>query len=438
MEPWEPDDEAGEALERHLELSPGPGLEAPHFPGAEGRSLGNGLEDTEDLARPGFCFTKVRLAGGGRPVCDNSVLLCLKKRFHLGRIYTFGGPLLLALNPCRPLPLFSPEVLANYHSAKALNTTPYVTPLHQHSAHPPGHIFAVAAAAYSLSQSTRQGSCILLGGSGKTEAAKRIALLLSGLQREQTGGSRRQEGPSFSLGPGVLSSGLWLLLRGSPRCCLVCAWGGVRWDWPLRGPAQSPGTGCLIVRHPCHSQGYLNAPPIQLNDVLRVLSSFGHAKTVLNANASRFGQVLCLGLQHGVIWGVSVSHYLLETSRVVFQAQAERSFHVLYELLAGLDPVKREQLSLQGPETFYYLNQGQACRLQGKEDAQDFSGLLKALQALGLCPEELTAIWAMLAAILHLGNICFSSTERESQEVAAVSSWAEIHTWSGLSPGGSW
>lgn len=65
---------------------------------------------------------------------------------------------------------------------------------------------------------------------------------------------------------------------------------------------QSPGTGCpqlgcLIVRHPCHSQGCLNAPPIQLNNVLHVLSSFGHAKTVLNANASRFGQVLCLGLQ---------------------------------------------------------------------------------------------------------------------------------------------
>ncbi|XP_073092024.1 myosin XVB isoform X5 [Manis javanica] len=347
MEPWEPDDEAEEALERHLELSLGPGLEAPHFPGAEGRSLGNGLEDTEDLARL-------------RPVCDSSVLLCLKKRFHLGRIYTFGGPLLLALNPCRPLPLFSPEVLASYRPAKALNTTPYVTPLHQHSAHPPGHIFAVAAAAYCLSQSTRQGSCILLGGhsgSGKTEAAKKIVLLLSGLQQEQTGGS-----------------------------------------------------GC------------------QLNNVLHVLSSFGHAKTVLNANASRFGQVLCLGLQHGVILGVSVSHYLLETSRVVFQAQAERSFHVFYELLAGLDPVKWEQLSLQGPETYYYLNQGQACRLQGKEDAQDFSGLLKALQALGLCPEELTAIWAMLATILHLGNICFSSTERESQEVAAVSSWAEIHT----------
>lgn len=39
------------------------------------------------------------------------------------------------------------------------------------------------------------------------------------------------------------------------------------------------------------------------------------------------------------------------------KAQAERSFHVFYELLAGLDPVEREQLSLQGPETYSYLNQ---------------------------------------------------------------------------------
>lgn len=39
------------------------------------------------------------------------------------------------------------------------------------------------------------------------------------------------------------------------------------------------------------------------------------------------------------------------------KAQAERSFHVFYEMLAGLDPVERERLSLQGPETYYYLNQ---------------------------------------------------------------------------------
>lgn len=35
----------------------------------------------------------------------------------------------------------------------------------------------------------------------------------------------------------------------------------------------------------------------QLEDVLPVLGSFGHAKTILNANASRFGQEMRLCLQ---------------------------------------------------------------------------------------------------------------------------------------------
>ncbi|XP_033623314.1 myosin XVB, partial [Fukomys damarensis] len=335
----EAEPETSEAAPQSL----GPLLEAPPFPGAEDQSAGEGLEDAEDLA-------------GLRLVCDSSVLLCLKKRFHLGRIYTFGGPLLVALNPYQPLPLFSPEVLASYQPGKAPSTSP--------------HIFAIVAAAHSLSQSPGQDPCILLGGrsgSGKTEATKKILQFLSSLEQGQTG-----------------------------------------------------ERGC---------QGHLSdSRHTQLSDLLPVLSSFGHAKTILNANASRFGQVLCLHLQHGVMVGASVSHYLLETSRVVFQAQAERSFHVFYELLAGLDPREREQLSLQGPEAYYYLNQGRACRLQSKEDAQDFSGLVMALQVLGFCPEELATVWALLAAVLHLGNICFSSSERESQEVATVSSWAEIHT----------
>lgn len=58
--------------------------------------------------------------------------------------------------------------------------------------------------------------------------------------------------------------------------------------------------------------------------------------------------------------------------------------------------------------------QGRACRLRGKEDAQDFTGLVKALQVLGLCTEELTAVWAVLASVLQLGNICFSSSEVSS------------------------
>ena len=67
--------------------------------------------------------------------------------------------------------------------------------------------------------------------------------------------------------------------------------------------------------------------------------------------------------------------------------------------------------------------QGCACRLQDKDDAQDFTGLVKALQALGLCAEELTAVWAVLASILQLGNICFSSSEVSFRRGAGSAVW---------------
>ena len=82
--------------------------------------------------------------------------------------------------------------------------------------------------------------------------------------------------------------------------------------------------------------------------------------------------------------------------------------------------------------------QGQACRLQGKEDAQDFTGLVKALQALGLCAEELTAVWSVLATVLQLGNICFCSSEVSSLWSSRCSSVetnrASIHKDAGSIP----
>lgn len=79
--------------------------------------------------------------------------------------------------------------------------------------------------------------------------------------------------------------------------------GKIRWaGLILHGPTQSSVTACpqlgwMICRPHCCFWGYLMPFPIQLDDVLPLLRSFGHAKTVLNANASRFGQVLCLCLQ---------------------------------------------------------------------------------------------------------------------------------------------
>ncbi|KAG7491703.1 hypothetical protein MATL_G00006900 [Megalops atlanticus] len=167
-------------------------------------------------------------------------------------------------------------------------------------------------------------------------------------------------------------------------------------------------------------------------EVLPILESFGNAKTILNNNSSRFGKYLHIHIRHGVVVGTSLSQYLLEKSRVVFQATGERNYHVFYELLAGMNQWDKQDLYLQGAETYYYLNQGGACELEGKWDSKDFLLLVRCMEAIGLHADQLSTIWAMLSSILQLGNICFSSYESESFEVARVFSEAEARRVGGL------
>lgn len=113
---------------------------------------------------------------------------------------------------------------------------------------------------------------------------------------------------------------------------------------------------------------------------------------------------------------------------------------MFYELLAGMNEWDKQDLYLQGAETYFYLNQvkekpmnrqflcdffliflnitvlnaffkGRACELQGKHDKQDFLLLVHCLETIGLHADQLATIWGILSSILQLGNICFSSYE---------------------------
>ncbi|XP_014398290.1 PREDICTED: unconventional myosin-XV [Myotis brandtii] len=157
-----------------------------------------------------------------------------------------------------------------------------------------------------------------------------------------------------------------------------------------------------------------------------LLESFGNAKTVRNDNSSRFGKFVEIFLEGGVISGAITSQYLLEKSRIVFQAKNERNYHIFYELLAGLPAQLRQAFSLQEAETYYYLNQGGNCEISGKSDADDFRRLLAAMEVLGFSGEDQDSIFRILASILHLGNVYFEKYETDAQEVASVVSAREI------------
>ncbi|XP_077019523.1 unconventional myosin-XV [Tamandua tetradactyla] len=164
---------------------------------------------------------------------------------------------------------------------------------------------------------------------------------------------------------------------------------------------------------------------IKILEATPLLESFGNAKTVRNNNSSRFGKFVEIFLEGGVISGAITSQYLLEKSRIVFQAKNERNYHIFYELLAGLPAQLRQTFSLQEPETYYYLNQGGDCEIAGKSDAEDFRRLLAAMEVLGFSSEDQDSTFRILASILHLGNVFFEKYEADAQEVASVVSARE-------------
>ncbi|XP_063788896.1 unconventional myosin-XV [Pseudophryne corroboree] len=170
----------------------------------------------------------------------------------------------------------------------------------------------------------------------------------------------------------------------------------------------------------------------QILEATPLLESFGNAKTVRNDNSSRFGKFVEIYLEEGVICGAITSQYLLEKSRIVFQAKNERNYHIFYEMLAGLPSQQKQIFYLQDAETYYYLNQGGNCEIPSKSDAEDFRRLLNAMESLSFTIEDQDSIFRILSSILHLGNVYFEKYETESQEVASVVSASEIRVVSEL------
>ncbi|KAJ7305984.1 hypothetical protein JRQ81_010350, partial [Phrynocephalus forsythii] len=165
----------------------------------------------------------------------------------------------------------------------------------------------------------------------------------------------------------------------------------------------------------------------QILEATPLLESFGNAKTVRNDNSSRFGKFVEIFLEdNGLICGAITSQYLLEKSRVVFQAKNERNYHIFYEMLAGLPAQQKRRFCLQEAETYYYLNQGGNCEIPGKIDLEDFHRLLDALDILHFSLQDQDSIFRILSSILHLGNVYFEKYETDCQEVASVVSAREI------------
>ncbi|CAJ1455348.1 unnamed protein product [Effrenium voratum] len=209
---------------------------------------------------------------------EAAVLHALDVRFAHQQIYTLTGPVLLAVNPFRSLPLYGQDALRSF-AARQVGV----------AAAPKPHVFGIAAKALEGIRERYESQTVLISGesgAGKTETTKFVMQFLALASAERPAASGRKESKR------TMSRVERQVLGSNP---LLEAFGNAQ---TLRND-NSSRFGKYIELH--------FARPAQLGD------------DVPNPKLS----------------GARIRTYLLEKVRVIRQSEGERSFHVFYQALAA-------------------------------------------------------------------------------------------------------
>ncbi|CAJ1049033.1 unconventional myosin-Va isoform X9 [Xyrichtys novacula] len=146
-----------------------------------------------------------------------------------------------------------------------------------------------------------------------------------------------------------------------------------------------------------------------------IMEAIGNAKTTRNDNSSRFGKYIEIGFDTRFrIIGANMRTYLLEKSRVVFQADEERNYHIFYQLCASSHLPEFKNLRLSSANDFAYTRQGRSPVIEGVDDTKELCTTRNAFTLLGINESYQMGLFQVLAAILHLGNVEIKDKDADS------------------------
>ena len=122
------------------------------------------------------------------------------------------------------------------------------------------------------------------------------------------------------------------------------------------------------------------------------------------------------------------------------QASEERNYHIFYQMCAAKDEDVLKDLSLEGPDTYFYMNQGDAPDIDGVDDLKEFGYTTEAFKLLGFTDKDQSNIFKILGGILHLGNVEIesgsgrgdsetSTIENGDQALKTMAKLLEVTTW---------
>ncbi|NXU55456.1 MYO19 protein, partial [Turnix velox] len=142
-----------------------------------------------------------------------------------------------------------------------------------------------------------------------------------------------------------------------------------------------------------------------------VMEAFGNACTLRNNNSSRFGKYIQLQLDRfHHLSSASIQTFLLEKTRVAYQAPNERNFHIFYQITKGATAEERLEWNLPEGAEYHWLPNSER-----NLDEDCFEVTRAAMFHLGIDHSTQNNIFKVLSGLLHLGNVEFSNPVDESQ-----------------------
>jgi len=161
--------------------------------------------------------------------------------------------------------------------------------------------------------------------------------------------------------------------------------------------------------------GSLEEQIIQANPPLE---AYGNAKTVRNNNSSRFGKFIRIHFgPTNKIAAADIETYLLEKSRITFQLEIERNYHIFYQFMSPYN-TKYHDMALLGqnpnPGDFFFIAQG-VLTVAGMDDKEEMQATDEAFDVLGFTQPDKDGLYTATIAICFLGNAKWKQKGREEQ-----------------------
>mmetsp|Transcript_55699 Transcript_55699/g.121700 ORF Transcript_55699/g.121700 Transcript_55699/m.121700 type:complete len:1706 (+) Transcript_55699:265-5382(+) len=301
---------------------------------------------------------------------EPAVLSSLQNRFDIDKIYTFTGPILIALNPFKYIPgLYDEEILKTF-----ISTKPSTKP----------HVFNTSNASYRGICDRQKSQTVLISGesgAGKTETTKHVMKFLA------LAGS--EDGAVTNVEKQVLESNPLLEAFGNART--------------LRNDNSSRFGKFIELQFRGGSRAAVQTG--QPGENSRLCGA--RIRTYL------LEKVRVADQQEGE----RNYHVFYEACAAAATLSGTSTYSYPKKLPA--DKVKEPRdIDLEGfseLKNFAYLTKSTCETLKDVDDVEMFERRINAMQTIGIKADHIQSIFRVIAAVLHLGNVRFDAPPNNSE-----------------------